>query len=169
MYRNPVTSQYILDFKKCPIEGVLTVTRGPFLFLLRHSPLVERHLSALKHISDEEYDLVEEYRSDDERHVALQPPTDRSRNMPPRQKCAAASTTKCLRLRRVGKQIFHSTPSNESLPVNITATCSKQEILRPHSIPYQISVVSSFYKPSNPGRELIADAPESLGSIPITT
>ncbi|GFW11694.1 hypothetical protein TNCV_43291 [Trichonephila clavipes] len=22
MYRNPVTSQYILDFKKCPIEGM---------------------------------------------------------------------------------------------------------------------------------------------------
>ncbi|GFY34634.1 hypothetical protein TNCV_1373251 [Trichonephila clavipes] len=42
------------------------------------------HPSPLKHISDQEHDLGEEYRIDDERHVALQSPTDHYRYTPPR-------------------------------------------------------------------------------------
>ncbi|GFV61467.1 hypothetical protein TNCV_2938091 [Trichonephila clavipes] len=67
-------------------SDVLMVFGGPFLFW-RHSSLLGRHLSTLKHISDlVEHDFMEEYRSDDERHVAMQPTTERSRNMPPWQK-----------------------------------------------------------------------------------
>ncbi|GFY07826.1 hypothetical protein TNCV_4287621 [Trichonephila clavipes] len=36
-----------------------------------------RHPSTLKHISDQEHDIAEEYRSDDERHLALHSPIDR--------------------------------------------------------------------------------------------
>ncbi|GFU10390.1 hypothetical protein TNCV_3514681 [Trichonephila clavipes] len=56
-----------------------------------------------------------EYRRDDENHVALQSPSDHSRNTPPRQMRPAASITTCLRLRRAETQISHSTPSNEPL------------------------------------------------------
>ncbi|GFX01966.1 hypothetical protein TNCV_371551 [Trichonephila clavipes] len=53
---------------------------------------------------------------DDERHVAVQPSTDRSRNTPPWQKRSAASITTCLRLRRAEAQISYSTPSTEPFP-----------------------------------------------------
>ncbi|GFT62047.1 hypothetical protein TNCV_3812111 [Trichonephila clavipes] len=45
--------------------------------LWRDSPLFGKYPSTLKHISYQEYDIMEEYRSDDERYLALQSPTDR--------------------------------------------------------------------------------------------
>ncbi|GFV69855.1 hypothetical protein TNCV_2631571, partial [Trichonephila clavipes] len=38
MYRNPVTSQYILDFKKCPIEAVSSMKTRPSSYGVLPSP-----------------------------------------------------------------------------------------------------------------------------------
>ncbi|GFV47732.1 hypothetical protein TNCV_4308101 [Trichonephila clavipes] len=49
--------------------------QDPFLGERRYSPSLGRHSSTLKHISNQEHDLMEEYRSDSERHIALSPLT----------------------------------------------------------------------------------------------
>ncbi|GFW48279.1 hypothetical protein TNCV_1108421 [Trichonephila clavipes] len=103
-------------------------------FLWRHFPLLERHPSTLKHVSNQQYDLMEEYQSDDERHVVLQSPTNQ-RNTPPWKIRTVASITTYLRLRRDETQISHTTPSHTPLPsTNITATCSKQEAPLPYPV-----------------------------------
>ncbi|GFW48618.1 hypothetical protein TNCV_4241991 [Trichonephila clavipes] len=112
-------------------------------------PVARRHPSTLKHIFDQMHDLVKEYRNDDEKHVALQLPTDSWRNTPPQQKRAAASTTTCLKQRQVRKQIFYSPiihrapPHTPSLSTNITATCSKQEAPTPY--PVSSNIYIHFY------------------------
>ncbi|GFV57714.1 hypothetical protein TNCV_1552061 [Trichonephila clavipes] len=83
-----------------------------------HQPIkrTKQHPFTLKHVSDQEHDLVEEPRSDDERRFALQSVADFWGNTPLRQKCAAASTTTYLRLRRAGIEISLSTPSTKPVP-----------------------------------------------------
>ncbi|GFX87816.1 hypothetical protein TNCV_2190921 [Trichonephila clavipes] len=71
----------------------------------------------IKHTSDQEYDLVKEYESDDERHVALQSLIDHWTNTPPRRNHTTTSTTRCSRLRREGTQIFHS-PLSPPIPLS---------------------------------------------------
>ncbi|GFT88695.1 hypothetical protein TNCV_905571 [Trichonephila clavipes] len=91
------------------------------------------HLATLRcqdpFLGDWEHDLVKEYRSDGERYVARQSPTEWKRNMPPRQKRVAASTITCTRLRQAETQISpFSPPYAPPFPTNITAKCSKQEV-----------------------------------------
>ncbi|GFW69148.1 hypothetical protein TNCV_1819021 [Trichonephila clavipes] len=102
--------------KSFPIFRCSNGLRGVLPFIWRHSPLLGRYPSPLKHFSVQEHDIVRKYQSNDEIHVALLSPTDRKRNTPPQQKCATATTTTWLRLMRVGIQISHSTLFPEPFP-----------------------------------------------------
>ncbi|GFX31035.1 hypothetical protein TNCV_2025381 [Trichonephila clavipes] len=129
MYRNPVTSQYILDFKKCPIEGVLTIFGGPVLssktFLIFRKAFI--HIKTPFH--KVEHDFVEGYRNVDESHVA---PTDRSTSTAKARCCLDHNMfeTETSRATNIPLHPFHRTPP---VSTNITATCSKKEVATLHS------------------------------------
>ncbi|GFV87910.1 hypothetical protein TNCV_781911 [Trichonephila clavipes] len=99
------------------------------------------HLVVTAHYQDpfigvlEEHDFGKEYRSDGERPVAVQPPTDRSRNTPPRKKRAVASTTTCMGRRLAGTQISNSSADLLLKPFLSLRTSLRKTFLKKESPP----------------------------------